>query len=127
MTAAVISFISELIAQWMSGNWKAGEPLVSCINWTSLRDQTLIGFFLRGAPVHFWYLFLTRLFRRYDGSRRDRPHAKADDVEMTTKKGATPADKEVAQGSVGDMETFKQKEPTWVVIVRANTHQTLRA
>jgi hypothetical protein len=117
MTAAVISFISELLAQWLSGSWKDCSSILTCINWTSLRDQTLIGFFMRGVPIHWWYLFLTWLFRNYDGSRRP-VHEKSDHVELlSSTKKRVAGEKEVAQGSVGEMETFKKKEPTWVVIV----------
>lgn len=70
-TAAVISLLSDLVAQlltYLSGPPHVCASFVECLSLTSLRDQTLIGFFLRGAPVHFWFLFLTWIFRKYDGT-----------------------------------------------------------
>jgi hypothetical protein len=52
ITAAVLSVVSDFIAQLM-----LGATLLS-VNTTSLFHQFLCGLFLRGPWVHYWYLAL---------------------------------------------------------------------
>lgn len=58
LTAAVLSVVSDVLAQTMGGT-----PL-SQINFTSIRNQFLIGLIIRGPMVHYWYVFLESLFQK---------------------------------------------------------------
>lgn len=57
VTAGVLSFVSDMLAQYLKGR------SLSEFDLTSLRNQTLIGFFVRGPLVHTWYIVLERIFK----------------------------------------------------------------
>lgn len=130
--------ISDLLAQWLIIDWSKCASFLSCVSWTSVRNQLLIGIFLRGWPVHYWYLFLQWLFRKYDGSPQPHEHADADvpdkegaggysRVSVNTPTpppsissgGAIPPGK----GSAVEVETFKRQEPMWVVLCKVALDQ----
>lgn len=56
LTSAVLSVISDILAQSLQG-----IPL-SQLNTTSLRNQFLIGLLIRGPLVHYWYIILEKFF-----------------------------------------------------------------
>jgi len=56
VTAAVTSVISDVLAQALQGR------SITDLDLTSTRNQALIGFFIRGPFVHYWYLILEHLF-----------------------------------------------------------------
>jgi len=58
LTAAFTSVISDVLAQYL-----LGAPLTN-LNYTSIRNQFLIGLFVRGPLVHYWYLIMDEIFAR---------------------------------------------------------------
>lgn len=52
LTAAFISILSDLLAQFLGA--PAGKPFLAGVDWISVRNQAVIGFFVRGLPVHYW-------------------------------------------------------------------------
>jgi len=58
LTAAFTSVVSDILAQYL-----LGAPLTN-LNWTSIRNQFLIGLFIRGPCVHYWFLALEEIFAR---------------------------------------------------------------
>jgi len=58
LTAAFTSVISDVLAQYLTGT-----PL-SALNYTSIRNQLLIGLFIRGPFVHYWFIVLEEIFAR---------------------------------------------------------------
>jgi len=58
LTAAFTSVVSDVLAQYLTGT-----PL-SNLNYTSIRNQLLIGLFIRGPFVHYWFLVMEEIFAR---------------------------------------------------------------
>lgn len=56
LTSAVLSVVSDVLAQTLGGT-----PL-SQVNTTSMRNQFIIGLLIRGPIVHYWYIVLEKLF-----------------------------------------------------------------
>ena len=58
LTAAFTSVISDVLAQYLTGT-----PL-SNLNYTSIRNQLLIGLVFRGPVVHYWFIVLEEVKQR---------------------------------------------------------------
>lgn len=58
ITAAVISVLSDITAQILSG------VTIDQLNITSIRNQFLIGLLSRGPIVHYWYIVLDYIFKK---------------------------------------------------------------
>jgi len=58
LTAAFTSVISDVLTQYLTGT-----PL-STLNYTSIRNQLLIGLIFRGPVVHYWFIVLEEIFAR---------------------------------------------------------------
>jgi hypothetical protein len=59
LTAAFISILSDLLAQWLGMPAGAGKSFLRQVDWISVRNQAVIGFFVRGLPVHYWSMIKT--------------------------------------------------------------------
>jgi len=118
LTAAFISILSDLLAQWMFLWSKSFSEILAGTDWTSVRNQAIIGFFVRGLPVHYWYLFLTRLFSKYE------PAPRSSKSPMSPKFPNTPA---VDSAEKGDKEKDKDsvtapapRSPLWVAAAKVS-------
>ena len=69
ITAAVVSVISDLLAQWLIMDSAADKSFLQSVDWISVRTQFIIGLVMRGFPLHYWYTLLQWMFRRVDGSK----------------------------------------------------------
>jgi hypothetical protein len=112
LTAAVVSVVSDLLAQWLSGALSStgeGKSLLQAIDWISVRNQFIIGLVMRGMPLHYWYLFLTWLFRKWDGSRAVEGQGRHKHLHSDQELLPLPVD------STGVTQTAQC--PEWVVVV----------
>lgn len=124
MTAAIISLISELIAQFLSGSLSKCASLIECVDWMSVRNQFIIGFFLRGAPVYLWYRCLTAIFRPFEASHAHRDRAAAAATRATSPRSVKidqPEEDRLKEKA--EAEHSKPKQPLWIILVTARNRR----
>jgi len=121
LTAAVISIISDLLAQWLG--LPAGKSFLQEVDWISVRNQAVIGFFIRGLPVHYWYMFLARLFRKYESAPA--PAQRPAKLLISPRSPTTPAIEQAERGDSASADGARSvRPPLWVAAAKVFIDQT---